>query len=736
LSMTVKLPINTRTEITKELSFRIYEQFRRDYPEIILDLGTIQYRNTYNIRIRPYYGIALGNWGASCAVSTPMRPVNTSLVQYNCTTPIEQATDIINCIPVSNATNYQWVARDLNTGDTISTYTTGSASTQFQMTQFSGLSMDISYFVQVRAQSNSPEGLIWGNYGNSCTVTIPNSVPLTSLEEMYREQTFASLTESITCTPVDGATGYKWRFVNGEIEYYATVNSPDNSIVLKTTGILHGQTYDVSVCALQGEFMGNYDGTYPITIGDIPTTTLTPETCGQTFYSLDGALECTSVLGADSYNWEIYDNSNTVLVASFSTSNTTVLLSAISGITFGNTYNVHVSVTIGSQTSSANQCSFSLGSIPTTTLLSSLCDKTLAITSSISCEPVTGATSYELTFTNGLNSFVKTINATTNSLLLSSISEINYTKTYSITVRVNMNGNYSSVGSACSITIANAPITQLSSGYRDISLTYMSQGIKCDAASNISGYRFEFVDGLNTYYFSSTSNTIALSSVSGLLYGKTYSVRVNTYRTTMYETIQGSSGNAYNVTIKPLPTTTLIPTSCGVTLSNLTDLIYCYTFVGASYEWEIYNASNSLLIKTFVAHNHPSISACGMTYGVTYNVRIRLRVGTQIGNFGPYCSVTVSGLKSEKVIEAVTDVTENQSDNVIISPIPTKEDITIRNCTQYNTISIFNSIGQKLHQQKINSNEIILDLRLYPNGLYYIILENDTNKVIKPILIE
>ncbi|HHV02608.1 MAG: efflux RND transporter permease subunit [Bacteroidales bacterium] len=34
LQMTVKLPINTRAEITKELSFRIYEQFRRDYPEI------------------------------------------------------------------------------------------------------------------------------------------------------------------------------------------------------------------------------------------------------------------------------------------------------------------------------------------------------------------------------------------------------------------------------------------------------------------------------------------------------------------------------------------------------------------------------------------------------------------------------------------------------------------------------------------------------------------------------
>ncbi len=34
LQLTVKLPINTRSEITKELSFRIYEQFRRDYPEI------------------------------------------------------------------------------------------------------------------------------------------------------------------------------------------------------------------------------------------------------------------------------------------------------------------------------------------------------------------------------------------------------------------------------------------------------------------------------------------------------------------------------------------------------------------------------------------------------------------------------------------------------------------------------------------------------------------------------
>ncbi|MDD4256449.1 MAG: efflux RND transporter permease subunit [Bacteroidales bacterium] len=34
LSITVKLPINTRSEITKELSFRIYNQFLKDYPEI------------------------------------------------------------------------------------------------------------------------------------------------------------------------------------------------------------------------------------------------------------------------------------------------------------------------------------------------------------------------------------------------------------------------------------------------------------------------------------------------------------------------------------------------------------------------------------------------------------------------------------------------------------------------------------------------------------------------------
>ena len=50
LSMTVKLPINTRTEITKELSFRIYEQFRRDYPEIeamTLSIGQASEDNVY-----------------------------------------------------------------------------------------------------------------------------------------------------------------------------------------------------------------------------------------------------------------------------------------------------------------------------------------------------------------------------------------------------------------------------------------------------------------------------------------------------------------------------------------------------------------------------------------------------------------------------------------------------------------------------------------------------------------
>ncbi|HPX78935.1 MAG TPA: efflux RND transporter permease subunit [Bacteroidales bacterium] len=34
LSLTVRLPINTRAEITKEVAFRIHDQFKRDYPEI------------------------------------------------------------------------------------------------------------------------------------------------------------------------------------------------------------------------------------------------------------------------------------------------------------------------------------------------------------------------------------------------------------------------------------------------------------------------------------------------------------------------------------------------------------------------------------------------------------------------------------------------------------------------------------------------------------------------------
>jgi len=41
LQLTVKLPINTRAEITKELAFRIHEQFKADYPEIVAMTFTI-----------------------------------------------------------------------------------------------------------------------------------------------------------------------------------------------------------------------------------------------------------------------------------------------------------------------------------------------------------------------------------------------------------------------------------------------------------------------------------------------------------------------------------------------------------------------------------------------------------------------------------------------------------------------------------------------------------------------
>jgi HAE1 family hydrophobic/amphiphilic exporter-1 len=49
LSLTVRLPINTRAEITKELAFRIHDQFKRDYPEIIAMTFTVGQASEDNI---------------------------------------------------------------------------------------------------------------------------------------------------------------------------------------------------------------------------------------------------------------------------------------------------------------------------------------------------------------------------------------------------------------------------------------------------------------------------------------------------------------------------------------------------------------------------------------------------------------------------------------------------------------------------------------------------------------
>jgi hypothetical protein len=78
---------------------------------------------------------------------------------------------------------------------------------------------------------------------------------------------------------------------------------------------------------------------------------------------------------------------------------------------------------------------------------------------------------------------------------------------------------------------------------------------------------------------------------------------------------------------------------------------------------------------------------------------------------------------------------DNQIEDISISPNPVNDLLTLMSTIENGEIIIFNSIGEKVFEEKFNS-EAIFDLSKSPNGIYLLhIIDSDTNKIFEKRII-
>jgi hypothetical protein len=263
---------------------------------------------------------------------------------------------------------------------------------------------------------------------------------------------------------------------------------------------------------------------------------------------------------------------------------------------------------------------------------------------------VSGATNYEFWFENTSLGYSQTRQKGNGiaSIGISWIAGVQYGVTYQVRVRAYVGGVWGAYGSACSLSMAaQQPATQLTNCAMT-NLTYSSL-LVVNAVSGAQDYEYEITNAqqplTTTRQRGSPTNSIAISWLTGIQYGRTYNVRVRS----KVGGVWGSYGPTCTFSMQASnPPTQLTSPSCGGTGMTHTSTLAWTAVTGATnYRVNIANSSlgysqtktkggsgTTMVLSTF----------SGLLANQTYTVTVSSYIGGAWGAFGPACTITMGSV--------------------------------------------------------------------------------------------
>ncbi|OYU85436.1 MAG: hypothetical protein CFE24_01755 [Flavobacterium sp. BFFFF2] len=177
--------------------------------------------------------------------------------------------------------------------------------------------------------------------------------------------------------------------------------------------------------------------------------------------------------------------------------------------------------------------------------------------------------------------------------------------------------------------------------------------IYANTVSGASAYKFRVINGASTQYITSASPYFTINQLTTWAFGDTFTVDV----APITGGVQGGYGCSCAITLAyPLPT--IQTTTCGTTLSNIDNRIYCSSITSAtSYRFEVTNGSTvrtySSTTNSFILSQLPG----GSAYGVTYSIRVAAFYNNVWSAYGASCNVTTPSTPTSRIDSAVCGTT-------------------------------------------------------------------------------
>jgi hypothetical protein len=488
----------------------------------------LQWGTNYMVRVRPIIGTAVGTYGAPCNIGFLPDPSifgipATQLATSNCGKLNYLLASSITANLVIGATQYEFEFRNVSTNALVATkIQTNNFTTLSSVTP--ALQWGTQYNVRVRAYY----GTIAGTFGNTCLIgLIPDpatsGVPNTQLSNGSCNKTGLSLTGNITCIAVTGANQYEWEFTNpvgGALVALKTTTTSTCVISSVSPALQWGTQYNVRVRAFIAGTGGVFANTCligfipdPATSG-VPTSRLNSMSCGNQNLTIQSSVVALTVNGANQYEFEFSNPSNSVVVATKTSTSATCFLNSVTpALQWGTQYNVRVRAFIaGTAGTFGNICLIALipnpaiFGVPATQIRTLDCERlNFTLNSSTAATAVAGATQYEFEFSDpNTNAVVATKLQTSATLSLSSVTPaLQAGTTYNVRVRAYINSFQGTYGNVCLIGFASG--ARFNNG---------EEGTH-ESADNVAGLAVfpNPYSSASTLVFSTTENETAIMNV-------------------------------------------------------------------------------------------------------------------------------------------------------------------------------------------------------------------------------
>lgn len=236
----------------------------------------------------------------------------TELLPVSCGATLSTLGQYIYTNPVAGAVRYEYeVSNGAGFFEEVYSHVAYPGLNFFSLSWVPGIAIGATYDVRVRAQV----GTCWGDYGASCTVTMPATIPTTSLTSAYCNTTLSTLNQYFYIYSVHGAQRYEYELSDGA-GYLQTVQTlgwhPTANwfSMLYFPNVQYGTTYTVRVRAKVGGVWGSYGPVCNLSTPALNAPTIQAAYCGTTLAYQNQFFYANGVPGAQRYHYRVDDGAS------------------------------------------------------------------------------------------------------------------------------------------------------------------------------------------------------------------------------------------------------------------------------------------------------------------------------------------------------------------------------------------------------------------------------------------